>query len=40
MKLDDVKNTEMRKAKKSNCLATCLSGKNEEDSQRPACKKN
>ena len=40
MKLDDVKNTEMGKAKKSNFLAACLSGKNEEDSQCPACKKN
>ena len=49
VKLDDVNQTEMGKANKSvkmrtqilyNCLATCLSGKNEEESQCPACKIN
>ena len=50
VKLDDVNNTEMGKANKSvkcehrfclNCLTACfLSGKNEEESQCPACKIN
>ena len=50
MKLDDVHNREMGKANKSvkmrtqillNCLAACfLSGKNQKDSQCPACKIN
>ena len=50
VKLDDVNNTEMGKANKSvkcehrfclNCLTACfLSGKNEEESQCPACKMN
>ena len=46
VKLYDVNNTEMGKANKSvkmrlNCLTACiLSGKNEEESQCPACKIN
>ena len=50
VKLDDVNNTEMGKALKVlkcehrlclNCLAACfLGGKNEEESQFPACKIN